>query len=45
MKQNYSLSSTELGYVVETEVYRHIHTYMEKITGNIGFLEIKKEKK
>ena len=44
MKQNYSLSSTELGYVVETAVYRHIHTYMEKITGNIGFFRDKKGK-
>ena len=30
MKQNYSLSSTELGYVVETAVYRHIQLIWKK---------------
>lgn len=37
MKDDILTDATEMGYIVETAVYRHIHTYIQNTTGTIGY--------
>ena len=37
MKDDSLTNPTEMGYIVETAVYRHMQTYMKNVTGNIGY--------
>lgn len=37
MKEDVLTDATEMGYIVETAVYRHIYTYIQNTTGNIGY--------
>lgn len=37
MKEDVLSNPTEMGYVVETAVYRHMYTYIKNTTGNIGY--------
>ena len=45
MKDNVLIDATEMGYVVETAVYRHVYTYMQNKTGNIGYYREKDKDK
>ena len=44
MKKEFYTDATEMGHIVETAVYRHMHTYMQNMTGEIGFYRDKKGK-
>lgn len=44
MKQNILTDTTEMGHVVETAVYRHMLSYIQKTTGRIGYYRDKKGK-
>lgn len=37
MKDDVLTDSTEMGYIVETAVYRHMYTYIQNTTGSIGY--------
>ena len=37
MKDDVLTDATEMGYIVETAVYRHMYTYIKNTTGNIGY--------
>ena len=37
MKDDIILDAKEMGYSVETAVYRHVFTYMKKYNGNVGY--------
>lgn len=37
MKDDILTDATEMGYVVETAVYRHMYTYIQNTTGAIGY--------
>lgn len=37
MKEDVLTNPTEMGYVVETAVYRHMHTFIKNTTGSIGY--------
>lgn len=45
MKDNVLIDAIEMGYVVETAVYRHVYTYMQNKTGNIGYYREKDKDK
>lgn len=45
MKEDILTDATEMGYIVETAVYRHLYTFIQNTTGNIGYYrEIKNGK-
>ena len=37
MKEDVLTDATEMGYIVETAVYRHLYTFIQNTTGNIGY--------
>lgn len=37
MKDDVLTDATEMGYIVETAVYRHMYTYIQNTTGEIGY--------
>lgn len=37
MKDDVLADATEMGYIVETAVYRHMYTYIQNTTGTIGY--------
>lgn len=37
MKEDVLTDPTEMGYIVETAVYRHMYTYIKNTTGSIGY--------
>lgn len=37
MKEDILTDATEMGYIVETAVYRHLYTFIQNTTGNIGY--------
>ena len=37
MKDDIQTDSIEMGYIVETAVYRHMHTYIQNTTGTMGY--------
>ena len=37
MKEDVLTDATEMGYIVETAVYRHLYTFIQNTTGDIGY--------
>ena len=45
MKDDIITDPTEMGYIVETAVYRHVYTYMQKFNGTVGYYRDSKTEK
>ena len=45
MKDDIITDSKEMGYSVETAVYRHVYTYMKKYNGKVGYYRDNKTEK
>ena len=40
MKDDIITDPKEMGYSVETAVYRHVYTYMKKYNGKVGYYKV-----